>query len=376
MGKRISIPVVVALLALLAPSAAGARDSTIQPGDWASVMVTPEGSVCTLGWAFDGSDGNVYFGSAAHCGGVGHDVMISDPSAAVAEPTEPLGEVALAGAEGPDPSVDVSLIRVRDEIAHRVQGELRGHPGIPTGVTMVADAAPGDTLGISGWGTGFEASAPTRQSREGVFLEGDAFSWSGLIPTTGGDSGGPIAHLPSKGAFGINKGGRCTTASTFACAMFGGSIAALQRLAATKGLALTLRVAGGKRPAPGQPQPQPQPQPPASDPPPATAEQPPRQEPATTLRIVARKLSARRIAKRKSFHVTLTTSRRLTHVSVLLTRAKKTVAVGTVRGLAGQSTVKVKPRRAVRAGRYRLVATGMDDLGRTVQARATAKVAR
>ena len=358
-------------VALLAPAGAGAQAPTIQPGDWAFTNSGGTDLPCTLAWVFDGSDGNTYFASAAHCGPLGADIHTADPAAVQPTPTEVVGKVAYRGSDGPDAEEDVALIRVRSELASRVNGELRGHPGYPAGVTATADASPGDLLQFSGWGIGVQAAAPTREQREGVFVEGTEHKWNGVVPVINGDSGGPVAHVASKGAFGINKGYGCGagTDGAVACGTHGASIAALERLAAKAGLTITLRLAGAPAPAPKPPQQQP----PAQQPP-AAHEEP--AAPETTVGVHVKRLSARAIKRSKRLRLEIAPSRPLQNVTVLLTRGKRTFAVGSAAASTGRAKLALKTRRAVKRGRYTLVVTGRDDLGRAVRAASSVKVGR
>ena len=369
MKTRLAIAI---LAALAAPASAAAQAPTIQPGDWAFTTSNGTELPCTLAWLFDGSDGKSYFASAAHCGALGSEIMTTDPTSTQPTPTEMVGKVAYRGSDGDDPGKDVALIRVRDELAARVAGELRGGAGIPAAVTSPADAAPGDLLRFSGWGIGVQHTAPTREQREGVFLEGDAFSWTGLVPVINGDSGGPVAHVASKGAFGVNKGYHCSAGTSGGgCGTWGGSVGAVERLAAANGLKLTLRLAGA--PAPPQPQPQPEPQP--GDQPAPGPEQP--AAPATTVAVhAAKKVSAKAIKRSRRLAVTLAPSRPLENVSVLLTRGSRTFAAGTARALTSRAKVTLKVRRTVKRGRYDIVVVARDDLGRAVRAASSVKVTR
>jgi hypothetical protein len=362
------------VVALLAPATAAAQTPTVQPGDWID-----QGG-CTLGWVFDGSDGAVYFSTAAHCVDNGSDeIKIADQAGATPTPTpgSTLGTVALRGTDGPDASLDVALIRVREEMAPMVAGAMRGHPEIPTGVISPLEAEPGDLVQLSGWGLVLYANPNTREKRQGVFTDGGKWTYDALMPVINGDSGSAVAHVPTGAALGLNKGYHCIDSAT-GCAGYGPSIAAIERLAATGGLTLRLRVAGAPRPsqppAAGQPQPKPpaapQPQPPAAQ------DQTPRTAPATTALVKAGKLSARKVAKSKRFQVTVSPSRPLSNVSVLLVRAKKTFALGTASALRSRAVVKMKPRSKLRAGRYQLILNGTDDLGRAVRATASVKVSK
>ena len=255
----------LALSLLLLPASAGAQAPTVQPGDQAMYPDQPPGPApggCTLGWLFDGSDGRAYFSIAAHCGGRGNPVETAAG--------EPIGTVSLAGEDGGDAGLDVALIRVSEAMESRVAGTLRGHEDMPSGVISPLEAAAGDAVQISGWGIGFNNAEATREQRVGVFLMGDEWSWRALAPTINGDSGGPVAHVATGKALGLQKGHGCYASpyeAAAACGTYGPSIAAIERLAGKSGLKLTLRLAG--QPAP------PKPAAPADPPvPPAPATQP------------------------------------------------------------------------------------------------------
>src|SRR3712207_6016829 len=127
------------MVALLAGAAALAAPVTasasIQPGD------PIDGGNCTLGWLFDDTKGNVFFSTAAHCVELGATVRLGDDVTPLNPAGEELGVVRVRGAEMPG-ETDVALIEVRRALHTQVAGELRGHPGIPSGVA--ADGVQGD----------------------------------------------------------------------------------------------------------------------------------------------------------------------------------------------------------------------------------------
>jgi hypothetical protein len=355
-------------VALLVPSAAGAQAPKIQPGDW----VTNGEQECSLGWLFDGSDGAVYFSSVAHCARLGREVRVAqDPGANPPVAGNLLGRYSHLGVTdtASTPDEDVALIRVRDEMRDRVDGTLRGHPGVPKGVITTAEAAAGDVLRFAGWGSGFEGSAGTRERRQGVYVQGDEWAWSGPVPTAGGDSGGPVAHAATGHALGLNKGGSCGSGYFTGCWQYGPTIAALQRLAGGSGLVLKLRVADaappaspvGDRPAPGT----------GGERPKAPAAEPAR----ASVVLKPGTLSARTIRQRKRLKVTVASSRPLSGVTLLLTRCKRAFAGGATGSLSG-GAITLKSRRGLVPGRYRLILNATDDLGRAVRAVARVRVRR
>ena len=351
----------VLLSLLLLPAPAAAAEGSIQPGDWAGV-----GAGCTLGWAFDGSDGAVYFGIAAHCTELGEEVFIADPAGPPAPagpaPGESLGFVVARGADDSDVAQDVALIRVRASVAARVSGELRGHPGIPTGVIDPSTVAAQDPLQLSGWGTAFEVAPATRESRQAILLRGNELSWEGVAPVTGGDSGGPVAHVGTGAAIGFVKGGACGDSAGGSCTFWGPSIAALQRVAATLGVALTLR-RDDRRPIP--------PVPPA-EPAPAQAAEDRAHAGPTGATVTMRVLRAR--ARSRRLTVRLTTDRPLRGVRVSVLRARRRVATATMAQVRSQATVSLRIGGRLRRGRYRVVLAARDDLGRAVRQSVAATV--
>ena len=284
-------------LALLVPATAPAAVETIQPGDWVDV----EGSGgCTLGWLFDGTDGGVYFSSAGHCFTLGEVVEIADPS----QPQGPDGPVAgdplgTVVVDGDDSVIgsDVALISVRPEMHDLVRGDLRGHTDIPSGVAETA--VRGDLLQLSGWGMGWEFNATAREQRQGALAVLHPLSWEGAIPVTGGDSGGPVAHVASGGALGLVKGHGCDSLSDqdYPCRSHGPTVQGILAVAASAGLDLRLRVAGQPAPAPPAPAPAQQQQPAQS--PPAQSAPPAKPASKPSPSRAARRAACRRAAQKR-----------------------------------------------------------------------------
>lgn len=172
----------------------------IQPGQQ---VRTPLGS-CTLNFAYDGTGddaGRVFIGTAAHC------------FSAVGEPASvggvPVGQVVYLGdVRGGDNGIpgvqtDFALIEVLPAYHASVKGEVKGHPGLPTGLKPWGTARTGDLLYFSGYGTGFSATQPTREARVGVYtvrdnVDGRPANWAGIAPIIFGDSGGPVLHADGR----------------------------------------------------------------------------------------------------------------------------------------------------------------------------------
>lgn len=184
----------------------GSPPATIQPGDRVS---TPPGG-CTLNFVYDGTGpqaGKVFIGTAAHC-----FTALGQPASAdsVGEfgRVVYMGDFSSANAGSfdngiPGTQTDFSLIEVAPAFASFVLPEVRGHPGLPTGgVLPVADARLGDIIEFSGYGTGFEYTQETRESRFGVYVFRSGSNWQGEGPVLPGDSGGPVLHESGK-AFGV-----------------------------------------------------------------------------------------------------------------------------------------------------------------------------
>ena len=239
MGRFVGV--VCALVALTAPAPAAAA---IQPGD------PIDSGNCTLGWLFDDTKGTTYFATAAHCVQLGDTVRLGDDVTPLNPQGEELGVVRVRGDQTVG-ETDVALIEVRAALRPQVAGELRGHPGIPSGVAL--GAVQGDALQFSGWGMATDATQPTREQRQGVLLglPAQGRAWEGIAATTGGDSGGPVAHAASRGALGLVKGNAtCSTGSDGgSCRLMNGpTVAGIEAVGRAAGLKLRLRRAGETAP--------------------------------------------------------------------------------------------------------------------------------
>lgn len=185
--------VALVLLLLVAPFAAAAAGD-IHPGDKLN-------GTCTLNFVFDGIGpraGKVYIGTAAHCvlaigdaastpaaGTFGHVVYVGDL------PEEETN--GLAGSQ-----LDFALIEVAPDFQASLRPDVRGHPGMPTGVTSAATTGSGDLLIVSGHGLGFGLSTATRENRTGVLIADDARSFLADTMAVPGDSGGPLLHADGR----------------------------------------------------------------------------------------------------------------------------------------------------------------------------------
>lgn len=172
---------VVLALVLLPLSSAGG--DVIQPGD--RMLLNGETN-CTLSFVYDGTGddaGRVFLSIASHCVAAVGETMHTDNFPA-------FGTVVYKGDQGAT-QTDIALIEVAPALASSVVGEVRGHPGLPSGVAVAGTTAVGDRIVMSGWGTGFGGHELTREGRVGVLLrhEADVVRLEG--PVTPGDSGGP-----------------------------------------------------------------------------------------------------------------------------------------------------------------------------------------
>jgi hypothetical protein len=193
MIKRI-LALAAATAALAAPAVASAQE--IQPGE----SITMGGSFCTLNWIYDGPDGDVYAGTAAHCvAGVGQEVSLATGS--LGQPIERIGEVAFVGDES-QPGRDYAFIEIDPEQLDKVSPAMKGHPSIPTGLST--DYQNGDLMQFSGNGVGFHATGITREQRAGVLNWTDGIEHQIVGAVSFGDSGGPVGNLTDGNtAFGI-----------------------------------------------------------------------------------------------------------------------------------------------------------------------------
>jgi hypothetical protein len=233
--KLFAIAALVAALAV--PSTASAQ--TIQPG----VPIESDGSGCTLAWIFNGGD--TYAATAAHCvSGVGAPVNLATN---LHTPIERIGQVAFMG-NAEEPGRDYAFIRIDPDDVGDVSPALKGHPNIPTGVSR--NYANGNLIQFSGFGLGFNFTAPTQERRIGVLNATDGVEHDVLGPVTPGDSGGPVGNVSDGNtAFGIVNTlgvGVNTGALTVVTAGEGGTnLDFVLRDAASRGFNVTLRTVGG-----------------------------------------------------------------------------------------------------------------------------------
>jgi pyruvate/2-oxoglutarate dehydrogenase complex dihydrolipoamide acyltransferase (E2) component len=269
-------------LALVSPGVA--RAQSVQPGDAIDVG-------CTLGWLLDGDDGVAYFTTAAHCAdGVGQPVHLSIGLFPASTAGERLGQFRLVGDQN-EAATDVALIAVDAAMRDRTLGTMRGHDTIPAGAVSPLDLPDNAALQMSGHGMGFEATSETREGRQGFLRPGStAFAWEGLLPHTGGDSGGPLADVAGGRAMGLVKGARVDGEGS--AGSWGPTVAAVIDLAARSGIGLQLRLAGQGPPR----------LPAAAPPPPASSAQaaPPPAAPAAPKRssVASRRAACRKKARR------------------------------------------------------------------------------
>lgn len=246
MHGRLALLIIAGLLALgLSGPAVASEHEPIQPG----ASITAGGSYCTLNWIYDGAGGNaggaVYAGTAAHCvEEVGQVVSLSTTS--LGSTIERIGVVAFRG--DPDtPGRDYAFIRIDDQDLSQVDPAMKGHPGIPTGVSTTYQE--GDLMQFSGHGVGFHLTTVTQEERQGILNWTDGVEHQIVGGVTPGDSGGPVADLSDGGtAFGIVATvgvGVNTGALTIATAGEGGpNLDFVLQDAADRGFPVTLRTVG------------------------------------------------------------------------------------------------------------------------------------
>lgn len=356
-----------ALLAAVASPAAA--QTPIQPG------AAIDGENCTLGWLFDASGGAVYFATAAHCVERGATVTVDDG--------EPLGKVEVLG-DKEEAGTDVALIRVREALLGRLSPELRGHPGIPSGVVRSDGAASGDVLQFSGYGMGFGLTEPTRERRRGLLtvLDDERSLWRGLAPNSGGDSGGPVAHVAGGAALGLVKGVSCGSSPEhgFECSGWGPSISGIEKVAAAAGVSVRLRAVGGPvgtAPAPSSTG-APQDEQPAAPGPSASASSSPSSADASaarcadtvrpTVRIASIVVRGGRVRVRGSA-ADAGCGARVARTQVALVRGKAVPPFAR----AGATRWSFSSRR-LRAGRWTLVVRSTDAAGNRTEVRRTLRV--
>lgn len=221
----------VALVLPLAPAPAQAATTTIQPGD----MIVIDGSaVCTINFVYDGTGalaGKVYVGTAAHCieghraatidhytgrnvagtsnGGYALGVVDAPSFATVAYigdyPDSVNGGAAVENGI-PGTQLDFALLEVKPLFVPRVAGELRGHPGMPSGVLAYGSGHQGDVLVHSGHGTAYSDVQVLRENHYGILTSMTTREYVEEGTTLPGDSGGPIVHQATGKALGVVSG--------------------------------------------------------------------------------------------------------------------------------------------------------------------------
>lgn len=218
----------VALAAAAVPSAPAQAATTIQPG----VFIETSVGLCTTNFVYNGTGaraGKTYIGTAAHCvKKVGDDVALADSN-------EVFGDVAALGNANVD-QADWALIEVRSAFLARVSPAVKGHPQYPTGHTVASQTRTGDVIQLSGYGTGFSVSGPTREKRQGTLSFDDATTHGVVAPLVWGDSGGPLVHVATGRALGLVS--RLCVGS---CTEIGPTIEGVLAKAAAAGFPVTVR---------------------------------------------------------------------------------------------------------------------------------------
>lgn len=200
---RVRVALILVSLVSLSAFAAAATD-VIQPGD--RMLLNGETN-CTLSFVFDGvgdDAGRVFMSIASHCVGAVGEVMHTDNFPA-------FGAIVYKG-DASATLTDIALIEIAPANEGDVVGELRGHPGFPTGVASAGTTAVGDRIVMSGWGTGFGEHELTREKRQGILLRHDADVLRLEGPVTPGDSGGPWTHADGRALAIVSK-----ITATFSC---------------------------------------------------------------------------------------------------------------------------------------------------------------
>lgn len=186
-----ALSVVFSTLAAAPPALAA---PVIQPG---ARHITSLGA-CTLNFVFDGTGavaGDVFVGTAAHC--------VENVGDAVSVDGTQIGRVAVIDRATDNHKHDWALIQVHDNLESAVDPAVKGHASYPTGHTVGGEPLVGDLIQFSGYGVGWSFTSLTREQRKGVFLFGDADTYSVSGTATFGDSGGPLVHVPTGKALGI-----------------------------------------------------------------------------------------------------------------------------------------------------------------------------
>jgi hypothetical protein len=211
------------VLAIALPGAAQAA-VTLQPGAYHE---TDAGS-CTLNFAYSGSGGQTYLGTAAHCvERVGQRVRDI-------EGVE-FGSVAFIGDESTT-EWDFAFIQVDPEDVGRVSSAVKGHPAYPRGSTVPSETLTGDTIQLSGYGLGYGTTPTTQERRTAVMGFDDTELYTVTGPIHWGDSGGPLVHVRTGKALGI-----VSRLCAGTCSEEGPTVQGILAKAASRGFPVTLR---------------------------------------------------------------------------------------------------------------------------------------
>jgi hypothetical protein len=222
--KRTIQGALAALVVAIALPGAAQAAVTLQPGAYHE---TDAGS-CTLNFAYSGSGGQTYLGTAAHCvANVGQRVRDI-------EGVE-FGSVAFIG-DANTTEWDFAFIQVDAEDLSRVSAAVKGHPAYPKGSTVPADTLTGDTIQLSGYGLGYGTTPTTQEKRTAImgFDNTELYDVSG--PIHWGDSGGPLVHVRTGKALGI-----VSRLCAGACSEEGPTVQGILAKAASRGFPVTLR---------------------------------------------------------------------------------------------------------------------------------------
>lgn len=203
---------------------------TIQPG----IRMWSAGLGCTTNFVYDGTGaqgGKVFVGTAAHC--------VEKIGDAVSDEDDVVwGRVAFIG-NADATETDYAFVEVLPSALGRVSPAVKGHPGFPVGQPTVASQTnTGKKLQFSGYGTGFEFTATTREKRVGILMYDDAEIYTTTATIIYGDSGGPVIYKPTGQAIGI-----ISRLCLGACEEEGATVQGLLAKAAARGFTARLRPA-------------------------------------------------------------------------------------------------------------------------------------
>jgi hypothetical protein len=220
--RTLKAAVAACFVALAVPGAASAA-TTLQPGAY---METDVGS-CTMNFVYDGG-GKTYIGTAAHC--VDH----------IGQPVRDIDGVQFGTAayigDANTTAKDFAFIAVDPEDIGRVSAAVKGWPAYPTGSTVPADTATGDSIQLSGYGLGYGTTQPTQEQRTAVMGSDDTETYDVSGPIHWGDSGGPLVHKRTGKALGI-----VSRLCAGVCSEEGPTVQGILAKAAAAGFPVTLR---------------------------------------------------------------------------------------------------------------------------------------